>query len=90
MHFIGMNLRWVIPITKGILRDRRVRRVVLFWLVMITLALIALGYWVLNDWLKEWPLLFLLYWFGCFWLTITFALLAVYDMLRVRQEEKKR
>lgn len=89
MQFVGVSLRLIISITKGILRDRTVRRAVLFWLVMATLALVALGFWLLDDWLKAHPLLFLLYWGGCFWLTITFALLAVYDMLRVRQEEKK-
>ena len=83
-------MKLILVITKGILRDRAVRRVVLFWLVMVTLALVALGFLLLDGWLMAHPVLFVLYWGGCLWLTITFALLAVYDVLITRREEKKR
>ena len=76
----------ILLVVKGILRDRTMRRRVLSWMVMAVLALLGLGFYVLDAWLTAHPLLFLLYWGGCLWLTLTFALLALYDMLAVRAE----
>ena len=77
---------WVRLITKGILHDRVARRTVLFWLTAAVLAQLALGVFALDAWLMERPLAFLLFWGLCFWLTLTAALLALYDMLVVRRE----
>jgi len=76
----------ILLITKGILRDRTMRRRVLSWLVMVVLAMIGLGFYVLDAWLMAHRFLFVLYWGACLWLTLTFALLALYDMLAVRAE----
>jgi len=77
---------FILLITKGILRDRQMRRTVLFWIVVATLALLGVGAMPLDAWLSEHPLLFLLYWGACLWLTGTSLLLALYDLLAIRVE----
>ena len=77
---------FVILITKGILRDPQMRRTVLFWIVAASLALLGVGAFLLDDWLNGHPLLFLLYWGACLWLTATSLLLALYDLLALRAE----
>ena len=77
---------FIILVSKGILRDRQMRRTVLFWIVVATLAVMGVGSLLLDGWLMEHPVLFLLYWGGCLWLTATTLLLALYDLLAVRSE----
>ena len=80
---------FILQITKGILRNRTMRRRLLSWIVMAVLAWVAVGVFLLDDFLMAYPFLFLVYWGACFCLTITLALLAIYDMLAVRAEIKK-
>jgi len=80
---------FIILITKGILRDREMRRNVLFGIVMADLALLGAGSTLLDEWLGAHPLLFLLYWGTCLWLTLTAMLLALYDLLLVRAEARR-
>ena len=77
---------FIILITKGILRDRQMRRTGLFWIVVATLVWLGMGAIPLDAWLSEHPLLFLLYWGACLWLTGTSMLLALYDLLSIRAE----
>lgn len=77
---------FILLVTKGILRDRAMRRLVLSRLVVAVLMLLGTGVFLLDDWLMAHPLLFLLYWGGCLWLTLTFGLLAFYDLVAVRAE----
>ena len=77
---------FIVLVTKGILRDRTMRRKVLSWIVMAALAWVGIGVFLLDEWMMAHPLLFLLYWGGCIWLTLTSALLALYDMLALRAE----
>ena len=62
------------------------RRQALSWMVLAVLALVGIGVFLLDDWLMAHPFLFLLYWGGCLWLTLTSGLLALYDMLALRAE----
>lgn len=80
---------FIILVTKGILRDRQMRRNVLFWIVVADLALLGIGSVLLDAWLTEHLVAFLLYWGACFWLTLTALLLAVYDMLAIRGEARR-
>ncbi|MDD5349742.1 MAG: hypothetical protein PHQ12_05980 [Chthoniobacteraceae bacterium] len=80
------SVSFILLVTKGILRDRMMRRRVLSWLVFAVLAVMGIGIFLLDDWLMAHPVLFLLYWGGCLWLTLTFGLLALYDLLVVRAE----
>jgi len=77
---------FIILVSKGILRDRQMRRTVLFWIVVATLALLGVGALLLDAWLSQHIILFLLYWGACLWLTATSLLLALYDLLAIRAE----
>ena len=80
---------FIILVSKGILRDRKVRRTVLFWITAASLALLGVGALLLDAWLSEHILLFLLYWGACLWLTATTLLLALYDLLAIRTEARR-
>ena len=77
---------FILLMSKGILRDRLMRRRALFGVVLAALFLLGVGVLGLDEWLCTHPVIFLLYWGACLWLTLTSMLLAFYDMLLVRQE----
>ena len=70
---------FIILVSKGILRDRQMRRTVLFWIVVATLVMLAVGSMLLDGWLMEHPVLF----------TVTTLLLALYDLLAIRSEARR-
>ena len=76
----------IFQISRGILRDQAMRRRFLFGIMLAALALVGLGVAGLDAWLAGHPLVFLLYWGACFWLTFSAILLALYDMLLIRRE----
>lgn len=69
------------------LRHRPWRRKLMFYLTLGTVAQFALGV-VILDSLASSILLFLLYWGFCALLVCVMLLLALYDMLAVRQEQQ--
>ena len=75
-------------VTLGLIRDRSQRRGVMFFLVLGALFQIFVGSIFLEGFLSERPLLFLAYWFVCFWLTLSAMLLALYDLLQVRASSR--
>ncbi len=77
---------FILLLSKGILLDRPMRRRVLFWIVVANLGLLGTGALLLDAWLSEHPVLFLLFWGACLWLTLTSLLLAIYDLLAIRRE----
>ena len=79
----------IVSITKGILYDRSVRRQAMFRIILAAVAMLFLGATLLSGWLMDRPVVFILYWLACAWLTITAVLLALYDILRVRVEARK-
>jgi hypothetical protein len=83
------SLRLVIQICKGLIRSHRVRRTIMFWDVIAVLVLAFLGSTFLWNWLRANPVWFLSYWALCGWLTILAAVLAVYDMIRLRLEARR-
>jgi hypothetical protein len=83
------NVQFVIQVCRGIIRSQRVRRTLMFWDVVVVLAMMFLGSTFFWPWLRQHPVLFLGYWAACAWLTILAALLAVYDMAKVRLEAKQ-
>jgi hypothetical protein len=80
---------FILLISKGILRDRSMRRRALFWIVAGALFLLGAGVMLLDEWLSTHPVIFLLYWGACLWLTVSSMLLAFYDMLLIRQEARE-
>lgn len=76
--------KFVIQVSKGLIRDQRARRMLMFYSVLISLVLLFAGSTFLWPLLRDHPFIFLLYWAGCAWLVLLAVLLALYDMLKVR------
>lgn len=75
-------------VARGILRDRGARRKLIFRMLMLSLALMAGGLWVVDDWLAGDPWRFLLWWAACAIITGLVMLFALYDALAVIREER--
>jgi len=87
------NVSTTLLVTVGILRDPTLRRKAMLWIISGAILFLFAGATFFMEWLKEHPLLFIAYWLACAWLTITAALLAIYDLLMLRKEginEKRR
>ena len=81
--------RLVILLSKGVLRDTRLRRNVMLWLMLAAMLMIFLGSWLISDaWMRRHITLYFLYWAACAWLTLTAVLLAVFDLLIIRAAAK--
>ena len=61
----------------------------MFYSVLISLVLLFLGATVLWPKLREHPLVFLGYWAVCAWITVLAALLAIYDIVKVRADARR-
>jgi len=74
----------------AILHDRKERRKWMGYMVMVPLAMLALGLWVIDKWIWEslWRVLF--WWGGCAIMTFIVILFALYDALAVVREERER
>ena len=83
------DLQFIIAVCRGIVRDTQTRRRVLFFLLLAVMLLIFTGVVILNSWLNAGPVRFVLYWGACLWLTLTVLLLALYDLLAVRQQARE-
>lgn len=82
-------LRTILLLTKGILRDQKARRSMMFWIMMSALVMLFLGSWLLSDrWAKEHPWIYIGFWAVCGWLTITGMLLALLDILALRAAQR--
>jgi uncharacterized membrane protein YfcA len=78
-------LRVILLLSKAVLRDTRLRRNMMLWLMAAALLMLFFGSWLLSDdWARKHYVLYFLYWAFCMWLTLTAVLLAVFDMLVVR------
>ncbi len=83
------NPRFILQISKGLVRDHRARRMLMFYNVLVVLVLIFLGSTLLWSWLRGHPFFFIAYWGLCAWLTLLAVLLALYDMAKVRLEAQR-
>ena len=83
------NARFIIQVCKGLIRNGRVRRTLMFYNVLVLLLLSFVGATFLWTWLQAHPLFFVGYWGLCAWLTLLAVLLALYDMATVRLEAKQ-
>jgi len=80
----------VVAIARAILHDRAARRRMLAQSLIVALAFMVLGLWVVDGWLKETVIRFLLWWTGCALATLWVLAFAVYDVLAVVREERKK
>lgn len=74
-----------LSIATGILHDAVQRRKAMFTIVLAALVLLFIGSTLLAGWLRAHPWVFLFFWLGVAWLTLTSILLAIYDMLMMRK-----
>ncbi len=71
---------------RGVFRNRKLRRKMMAAILLILLLVIALGTWVVDDWLAESILRFVVFWLIITVYTLVLLLLCVYDMLRLKKE----
>ncbi len=77
--------------TRGIIRDRKVRRVTIFVLLTLAVLMVLAGSTFLREPLnprEHGAFWFAVYWLVCGWLTFTSLLLALFDLLMVRAEAR--
>lgn len=81
-------LSFVTHATRGLIRDRKVRRKLMIATVLVAFGMLIAGSTVLHGVLnpREHPVWFILFWFACGWLTLLAILLAIFDVLIVRTQ----
>jgi hypothetical protein len=81
---------FAIHATRGLLRDQKSRRRTMAVTTAVALILLVTGLTVLRPWLDphEHPARFILFWLACVWETVLVILLALYDLLLTRAEER--
>ncbi|MCB1233020.1 MAG: hypothetical protein KDN19_22435 [Verrucomicrobiae bacterium] len=88
----GASKRVAIGLAFGsvVLKERRLRRNALFGLTLLALLLVFGGTVFLGDGLMKSPIAFLAFWGICFLMVGLVLLLALYDLLAVRKEHRRR
>ncbi|MEM7603250.1 MAG: hypothetical protein AAF357_17795 [Verrucomicrobiota bacterium] len=81
---LGLATGWVI------LRHRPYRRNLLFFTTLATLILVFLGAVPLGTLLAKNPVWFAAFWIVVFLLAAFVLLLAIYDLIRIRKDHRKR
>jgi RsiW-degrading membrane proteinase PrsW (M82 family) len=76
-------------IAKGILHDRSLRRKMMTQLVIFLVVIVVIGTWVIDDWLRDGVLRFVVFWALITLYTLFLILMAFYDMLRVMKDRNK-
>jgi hypothetical protein len=76
--------------TRGLLRDQKLRRVMMAITVVIAVIMLVTGLTVFRSVLNphEHPWRFVLFWFACAWQTVLAILLALFDLLLVRADAR--
>lgn len=77
-------------VAKAMLSDRGMRRKALAFILIIDLILLSTGLWVIDGWLGEGMVRFLLWWSAIGLVTIWLLLFAIYDALISIQEVKNK
>ncbi len=78
-------LRIVLLLTKGIIRDQKMRRAVMFYVMLAALLMLFAGtVFIPDSWARKNAWLYIIYWLLCVWLTVTGLLLAALDILIIR------
>lgn len=77
-------------VARGILHDRSARRRIMARLLLLLLAVFAIGLWGIDVWLRADIWRFFLWWAGCGLLAVFIVMFAVYDVFAVLREERER
>lgn len=75
-------------LARAILHDRTERRKWLARMLVVPVAMLALGLWVLDDWIWQSPWRALAWWGACALATLILVIFALYDALAVIREER--
>ena len=81
---------FAIHATRGLLRDQKSRRRTMAVSIVVALLFLVTGLTVLRPWLDphEHPWRFIFFWLACAWETVLAILLALFDMLLARAQER--
>jgi sugar phosphate permease len=88
-----LSPKFIIQVSKGLLRDQRARRLLMFYGILIAMVLVFFGATFLETRLRQSLLLFIIYWGACAWLTILVLGMAMLDILLINsaaRRERKR
>src|SRR3954462_13722514 len=82
---------FAIHATRGLLRDQKSRRRTMAVTIVVAVVLLVTGLTVLRPWLNphEHPWRFILFWLDCVWETVLAILLAIFDLLLGRTQERE-
>jgi hypothetical protein len=61
----------------------------MFYGMLVALLILFVGYAVLDRWLYDHPVAFVVYWAACAWVTLLCVLLAIFDLLLVRLQARR-
>jgi hypothetical protein len=77
--------------TRGLLRDQKSRRRTMAVSIAVALILLVTGLTVFRAWLDphEHPWRFIFFWLACAWETVLAILLALFDLLLMRAQERE-
>jgi hypothetical protein len=81
---------FAIHATRGLLRDQKSRRRTMAVSIAVALILSVTGLTVFRSWLDphEHPWRFIFFWLACAWETVLAILLALFDLLLMRAQER--
>jgi hypothetical protein len=81
---------FTIHATRGLLRDQKMRRIMMAISVALSLIMLVAGLTIFRPSLHphEHPWRFILFWFACAWQTMLAVLLALLDILLVKAEAR--
>lgn len=77
-------------LARAILHDRTERRKWLGRMIIVPLAMMAVGLWVIDGWLGGSPWRFLIWWGACAVATCVVLVFALYDALAAIREEREK
>jgi hypothetical protein len=81
---------FAIHATRGLLRDQKSRRRTMAVSIAVAVILAVTGLTVFRSWLDphEHPWRFIFFWLACVWETVLAILLALFDLLLTRAQER--
>jgi len=81
---------FTIHATRGLLRDPRLRRIMMAISIAVAIVLMVTGLTIFRSWLDphQHPWRFALFWLACAWQTGLAILLALFDLLFARAQER--
>jgi hypothetical protein len=81
---------FAIHATRGLLRDQKSRRRTMAVSIAVAVILLVTGLTVFRSWLDphEHPWRFIFFWLACAWETVLAILLALFDLLLTRAQER--